>query len=153
MNTRSGSTQALPTELDTNEDLGRAAFDRRSRNRALKGVINHRVFLESEQAESISVDRMDHAPIDELAAWSRERARNRGTDRRFYGWAVLKVRDAEKDGRNVAATPTPQNRCHADIFLNVTATGEERKHQQEEHALQLAEHSWWREAPVDSNPG
>ena len=153
MNTRPGSTQALPAELSTNEDLGRAAFDRRSRNRALKGVINHRVFLESEPAESISVDRMDHAPIEELAAWSRERARNRGTDRRFYGWAVLKVRDAEKDGRNVVATPTPQNRRHADIFLNITATGEERKHQQEEHAFKLAEHSWWREAPVDPGPG
>ena len=153
VNTRSGSIQGPPTELDANEDLGRAAFDRRSRNRALRGVINHRVFLASEQAASISVDRMDHAPIDELAAWSRERARSRGTDRRFYGWAVLKVRDAEEDGRNVAATPTPQNRCHADIFLNITATGEERRRQQEEHALQLAEHSRWREAPVDSNPG
>ena len=154
MNTSSGSTQAPPAELDTNEDLGRAAFDRRSRNRALnKGVIDYRVFLESEQAKSISVDRMDHAPIDELAAWSRERARNRGTDRRFYGWAVLKVRDAKKDGRTVEATRTPQNRCHADIFLNVTAAGEERKDQQEEHALQLAAHSRWQDAPVDLGPG
>lgn len=151
MNTRSGSTQAPPAKLDTNEDLGRAAFTRRSRNRG--GVINYRVFLESEQAKSISVDRMGHAPIDELAAWSRERARNRGTDRRFYGWAVLKVRGAKKDGRTVKATPTPQNRCHADIFLNVTATGEERKHQQEKHAFQLAAHSRWREVPVDSNIG
>ena len=120
---------------------------------ALRGVINHRVFLESEQAESISVDRMDHAPINELAAWSRERARSRGADRRFYGWAVLKVRDAEKDGRNVAATPKSHNRCHADIFLNVTATGEERRRQPEEHAHQLATHSRWLEVPADSDPG
>ena len=153
MNTRSGSTQAPLAELDANEDLGRSAFDRRSRNRALRGVIDHRVFLESEQAESISVDRMAHAMIDELAAWSRERARSRGPSRQFYGWAVLKVRDAARDGRTVKATPTPQNRCHADIFLNVTATGEERKHQQKEHALQLAEHSRWRRAPVDSGAG
>ena len=153
MNTRPGSTQAPPTELDANEDLGRAAFTRQSRNRAIRGVISHRIFLESEQAESISVDRMGHAPIEELAAWSRKRARKRGADRQFYGWAVLRVRDAEKDGRNVVATPTPQNRCHADIFLNVTAIGEERKHQQKEHALQLAGHSRWREAPVDSGPG
>ena len=153
MNTRPGSTQAPSAELDANEDLGRAVLSHQDRNRALRGVINHRVFLESEQAESISVDRMNHAPIDELAAWSRERARSRGTDRRFYGWAVLKVRDAKEDGRTVEATPTPQNRCHADIFLNVTATGEERKHQQKEHALQLAEHSRWRGAPVDSGPG
>ena len=153
MNTRSGSIQGPPAELDANEDLSRAAFDRKIRNRALKGVINHRVFLESERAESISVDRMDHASIDELAAWSRERARKRGANRRFYGWAVLKVRDAEKDGRNVAATPRQQNPCHADIFLNITATGEERRHRQEEHALQLAEHSRWRDAPEDSGPG
>ena len=153
VNTRSGSIQVPPTELDANEDLGRAVSSRRSRNRARRGVINYRDFLESEEAESISVDRMDHAQIDELAAWSRERARNRGTDRRFYGWAVLKVRDAEKDGRTVEATPTPRNRCHADIFLHVTATGEERKDQQEEHAHQLAAHSRWLEAPADSNPG
>ena len=153
MNTRSGSTQAPPAELDANEDLGRATFDRRSRNRALRGVINHRVFLESEQAVSISVDRMDHAPIDELAAWSRERARSRGPSRQFYGWAVLKVQDAENDGRTVKATPTPQNRCHADILLNITATGEERRRQQEKHALQLAEHSRWEEAPAVPDSG
>ena len=153
MNTRSGSTQAPLAELDANEDLGRAAFDRRSRNRALRGVIDHRIFLESEQAESISVDRMDHAPDDELAEWSRERARNRRPPRQFYGWAILKVQDAATNGRTVKATPTRQNRCHADIHLNVTATGEERRHQQEKHAFQLAEHSWWREAPVDSGPG
>ena len=153
VNTRSGSPQAPLAELDANEDLGRAAFTRRSRNRGLRGIIDYRDFLESEQAESISVDRMGHAPIDELAAWSRERARNRGTDRRFYGWAVLKVRDANKDGRTVEATPKLQNRYHADIFLNITATGEERKHQQEEHANQLAAHSRWLEAPADSNSG
>ena len=153
MNTRSGSTQAPPTEMDANEDLGRAAFTRQSRNRAIRGVISYRIFLESEQAESISVDRMGHAPIEELAAWSRERARKRGAGRQFYGWAVLKVRNAEQNGRTVAATPREQNRCHADIFLNVTVTGEERKRQQKEHALQLAEHSWWRDAPVGSGPG
>ena len=97
--------------------------------------------------------RMAHAMIDELAAWSRERVRSRGPSRQFYGWAVLKVRDAARSGRTVEATPTPQNRCRADIFLNVTATGEERKHQQKEHALQLAERSRWRRAPVDSGPG
>ena len=141
-------------ELNANENLGRAVFTRRSRNRALRrGAIDHRVFLESEPAKQISVDRMDHAPNEKLAAWSREQARNRGTDRRFYGWAVLKVRDAKKDGRTVEATPTLQNRYHADISLNITVTGEKRKYQQEGHALQLAAHSRWLEAPADSNPG
>ena len=109
------------------------------------------VFLEREQAESISVDRMDHAPIDELAGWSREQARNREPPRQFYGWAVLKVRDAAMNGRTVEATPTPQNRCHADIFLNVT--GEERRRRQKDHAFELADKSWWREAPAVPDSG
>ena len=105
------------------------------------------VFLEREQAESISVDRMDHATDDELAEWSRERAHSREPPRQLYGWAVVKVRDAARSGRTVEATPTPQNRCHADIFLNVT--GEERKRQQKDHAIELADKSRWLEAPAD----
>ena len=151
MNPGSRSIQAPPSELDANDDLGRAVFSRRRRDRArTKGAIDMDIFLEREQAESISVDRMDHAPIDELAEWSRERARNREPPQ-FYGWAVLKVRDAEKDGRTVEATPTPRNRCHADIFLNVT--GEERRRQQKDHAIELADKSRWLEAPADPDSG
>ena len=151
MNPGPRSIQAPPLELDADEDLGRGTFSGRNRKRARRGTIDFDIFLESEQAESISVDRMDHAPIDELAAWSRERARSRGPSRQFYGWAVLKVRDAEKDGRTVKATPTPQNRCHADILLNVT--GEERRRQQTEHAIRLAARSRWLEAPAVPDSG
>ena len=139
-------------EPDANEDLGRAVFSRRTRDRARKlGRIPMNVFLEREQAESISVDRMDHATADELTEWSRERGRSREPPRQFHGWAVVKVEDAEANGRTVEATPTLQNRCHADIRLNVT--GEERRRQQKDHAVELAHKSRWREAPVDSNPG
>ena len=151
MNPGSRSIQTPPAELDADEDLGRGVFSGRNRKRARRGIIDFDIFLESEQAESISVDRMDHAPIDELAVWSRERARNRGPSRQFYGWAVLKVRDAGKNGRTVKATPTPQNRCHADILLNLT--GEDRRRQQTEHAIRLAAHSRWREAPVVPDSG
>ena len=151
MNLRSRSIQVPPVELDANEDLGRAVFSRRRSNRArAKGAIDMDIFLEREQAESISVDRMDLAPIDELAEWSRERARNRKPPQ-FYGWAVLKVRDAAANGRTVEATPTLQNRCHADILLNVT--GEERKGQQKQHAVELADKSRWLEAPADPDSG
>ena len=152
MNPEPRSTQAPPAELDANEDLGRAVFSRRRRDRARKaGRIHMDVFLEHKQAESISVDRMDHAPIDELAEWSREQARNRGPSRQFYGWAVLKVQDAAENGRTVEATPTPQNRCHADIRLNVT--GEERRRQQKDHAVALADKSRWEEAPAVPDSG
>ena len=152
MNPGSRSIQAPPAELDANDDLGRAVFSQRSRNRArTKDAIDMHIFLESEQAESISVDRMDHAPIDELAEWSRERARNRKPPRQFYGWAVLKVQNAARSGRTVEATPTQQNRCHADIHLNVT--GEERRRQQRDHAVELADKSRWREAPAVPDSG
>ena len=151
MNPGSRSIQAPPAELDADEDLGRSVSSRRRRDRARKGNIGFDIFLEIEQAESISVDRMDHAPIDELAEWSRERARNRKPPRQFYGWAVLKVQDAARRGRTVKATPTPQNRCHTDIFLNVT--GEERRRQQRDHAVELAAHSRWLEAPPVPDSG
>ena len=138
-------------KLDADEHLGRGVFKSTSRKRARRGNIDLDVFLESEQAESISVDRMDHAQMDELAAWSQERARNRGTNRRFYGWAVLRVRDAAANGRTVEATPAPRNRCHADIHLNVT--GEERRRQQKDHATELADKSRWLEAPARSDAG
>ena len=104
------------------------------------------IFLEREAAESISVDRMGCAPHVELAEWSRERGRNREPTREFHGWAVLKVGNAEMNGRTVEATPKLQNKCHADIFLNVT--GDERRRQQKQHAVELAAHSRWLEPPV-----
>ena len=94
---------------------------------------------------------MDHATVDELAEWSRERGRSREPPRRFHGWAVLKVLDAAANGRAVKATPKPQNRCHADIFLNVT--GDERRRRQRDHATELADKSRWVEVPAGSDPG
>ena len=134
-------------QLDPDEDLGRAVFSRRRRKRALAGQIDMDIFLEREKAESISVDRMGCASHVDLAEWSRERGRNREPSQEFHGWAVLKVRNAEMSGRTVEATPTLQNKCHADISLNIT--GDERRRQQKQHANELAAHSRWWEAPVD----
>ena len=101
------------------------------------------IFLEREDAESISVDRMDHAPTQELAAWSRQRGLDRNPPQEFQGWAVLTVEHACHSGRTVAATPTPENPCHADIFLNVS--GDERRRKQKQHANEMAAHARWME--------
>ena len=151
MNPGPRSIQAPPAELDANEDLGRAVFSRQRCDRARKGNVDFDVFLEREQAESISVDRMDHATYDELAEWARERGRGRKPPKQFYGWAVLKVQAAAEDGRTVEATPTQPNRCHADIHLNVK--GEERRRQQKGHAVALADKSRWEDAPAVPDSG
>ena len=134
--------------LRPDEDLGRGVFSRRQRDRARNGRIDMNVFLEREEAVSISVDRMAHAPPDELAEWCRQRGRSRA--RECHGWAVLTTGDAEKNGRTVTATPTPENRCHADIFLNVS--GDERRRQQKQHAIELTAHSSWLENALDRTP-
>lgn len=92
---------------------------------------------------------MDHAPIHELAEWSRNRGRNRNPPKNFQGWAVLTAEHAGGNGRTVVPTPLPENRCHADIFLNIT--GDERRRQQKQHANEMAAHATWMEAePLSS---
>ena len=133
-----------PPHVDPQEALGRSVFSSRRSRRARSGQIDMDIFLEREDAESISVDRMDHAPTRELTAWSRERGHNRNPRQEFYGWAVLTAEHAGASARTVTATPLSPNPCHADIFLNVT--GDERRRQQKQHANELAAHATWREA-------
>lgn len=142
---------APPSHVDPAEDLGRSVFSRSRSNRARRGQIDMDIFLEREDATSISVDRMVHAPIQELAEWSRDRGRNRNPPRTFYGWAVLTAENAGRSGRTVVATPLPENPCHADIFLNVSE--DERRRQQKQHANELAAHAKWAEvaSPAEEN--
>ena len=133
-------TEALP-ELAQEERLGRSVVARRAERRArTKGVIIRDVFLETEQAPSVSVDRMDHATLHHMAVLGRERARNRTPPRQLRGWAIITVRDAGTNGRTVDATPT-DNIYHADIFLNIA--GGELRDRQKQHATELAARSRW----------
>ena len=138
-----------PPHVDPGEELGRSVFSRRKSRRARRGQIDMDIFLEREDADSISVDRLEHAPIHELAAWSRERGQNRTPPQAFQGWAVLTARHAAASGRTVVATPILQNPCHADIFLNIT--GDDRRQQQKEHANEMAAHATWIDAKT--SPG
>ena len=128
------------------EKLGRSVFSVKKRRRARQGKIDMDIFLGREDDESISVDRLEHAPIHESAARSRERGQNRTPPKSFQGWAVLMVRHAAASGRTVEATPTPENPCHADIFLNIIGDG--RRRRQKEHANEMAAHATW----MDTEP-
>ena len=137
--------EALP-ELKQDERLGRSIVASRAAKKArTKGVIIRDVFLEAEQAPSVSVDRMDHAPLHDMAVIGRERARKRTPPRQLHGWAVMAVRGAASSGRTVKATPQPDNIYHADIFLNIV--GDELRDQQKEHATALAVRSRWLDLP------
>ena len=133
--------EALP-ELGQDERLGRSIVASRAAKRArTKGVIIRDVFLEAKEAPSLSVDRMDHVTLHEMAVLGRERARNRKPPRQLHGWAVIAVRDAASSKRTVEATPRPDNIYHADIFLNIV--GDELRDRQKGHATELAARSQW----------
>ena len=103
------------------------------------------VFLEAAEAPSLSVDRMDHATLHEMAVLGRERAQNRTPRHELHGWALIAVRRAASNGRTVEATPQPDNIYHADIFLNIV--GDEVRDQQKGHATELAARSQWLDLP------
>ena len=69
----------------------------------------------------------------------------RGVGRTFYGWAIIAVKDAEKNGRRVAASPLPCNPYHSDIVLPDSAA--ENREEQMCHAQELADISRWRGRP------
>ena len=97
--------------------------------------------------DRISVDRMDHASRDEMAALARSRgqARDNGSAP-FYGWAILTVAHADANGRTVQPSPLESNPYHADICLNLP-DDTDRRDKQKEHALDLAAHATWEESP------
>lgn len=135
-------TEQLP-DLESSENIGRSVFSSKAARRARNGTIIPDVFLENPEAESISVDRMDHTTRRVLAALSIQTGRNRTPPRDFHGWAVLTVGAAASNRRTVRATPNELNLYHADIFLNLREDDELREGQIQ-HANELAAlASWW----------
>ena len=139
------SQDALP-ELEQHERLGRSIVASRAAKKArTKGVIIRDVFLEAEEAASLSVDRMGHATLQKMVTLGQERAQNRTPPRQLHGWAVLTVQEATSGRRTVEATPKPDNIYHADIYLNII--GDEVRDQQKGHATELAARSRWLALP------
>ena len=89
---------------------------------------------------------MDHVSRTVLTELSKERGRSRNPPRDFfYGWAIVKASDAALNGRTIQATPG-DTKYHADIFLNLP-DNDERRDIQKQHAMELATHSKWQDAP------
>ena len=106
----------LPPVIPT-EKLGRRVFDGNKADRADKrGDIVPKIFREKDGVLSLSVDRLDHAPLQEMVRLGYEDARSRGRSG-LRGWAALTAHDAAQNGRTVEFTPLLENRYHASIHL------------------------------------
>ena len=143
----------LPSErIEDGETLGRSVFRSTAAKRAKRdGTIIRDVFLVRREDDSVSVDRMDYEAAETMAALADARGRERGDT--FYGWASLSASEARADdaefARVVRATPLPDNPCHADIVMLISAelSDEERRDVQKQHAVALAAVAEWRPRP------
>ena len=133
-------------DLQESETIGRRVFSHRNARRARNGRIVPEVFLESLEAESISVDRTDLAKTIVLAAIAQQAGQNRTPQKRFYGWGTIQVGAAASNGRSVRATPDGNNPYHADIYLNLPCD-QELRDMQKQHANELAALAKWLDAP------
>lgn len=90
----------------------------------------------------ISVDRLSVGNLREATAIADARNDARIPKRRFYGWAVVIAENAERNGREVAASPLEGNPRHADIILPASAAND--RDERMRHAQELRDLSTWR---------
>lgn len=138
-----------PTDIDPSEDLAYCVFG--SSDLKWQDGKPYEVKLGAYTVEfthdewQISVDRITHMDVEDAVDKGQERAKNRGSDRTFYGWAITTASETRKEGRMVRSSPLPDesNDFHADIILPPDACRVQRK----EHLSELARLSRW-----ESNP-
>ena len=136
----------IPTNVGSDEELGRSVFSSKQASRARRSTVPHHVFLTQQGQTRISVDRLTLAPQTEALALAEVVAANRG--RTFYGWAVVDAASACRNGRDVVASPVPnRNPYHGDIVLPDSATSD--REEQTRHAQELADASRWRPSPAN----
>lgn len=135
----SNADDSVPKE----EDLGRGVFSSRHVKAARRYRVSPDAFLERPGRREISVERLSRSSLAK-ALKRGERAADR-RNRRFYGWAVVAVAAVLERSMKVKATPTPENRWHADIVLPEPAA--EDKGVQRQYAQKLADASRWRPRP------
>ncbi len=137
--------------LNKLESIGRGVFSGNLAKKAKRKKPVPNAFLEHITVERISVDRLDLAPLSVFIETGNKTARNRSNgNRSFYGWAVLKVKDAESENRKVESTPVENNPCHADICLLNLPDDDTRRHVQIDHAVELAACAEWWDANSES---
>lgn len=135
--------------LDGCESLGRdVTSESRAKKATRRGVIAHDIFGPV-KSDKISVDRLNHDTPIVMAQLAIKRAENIPGDKKFYGWAVLKVEDVISRGtRKVVASPLPFNQYHADIILlDLPDNKDKRRKTLNKHFQELADMAKWEVAP------
>ena len=127
------------------DSVGRAVFQSNQWKKVRRndGEMPMDVFLDSKSRNKISVHILGDG-LKDVAQRCDDIAKQRGVNRSFYGWAEVAVAVAEQHGRAVVASPTPDDRWHADIVLPCAP---DDKVERERHAIILAAHAVCRPRP------
>lgn len=141
--------------------LGRDILSSKDRRKIQKNVFLPALFIDRASPFELSVnrlapkpgqeppaDRPDLVPDKVIARISDKRAKALG--RTFYGWAVLRVCDAEQNGCLVLPAPLPGNMQHANIHLPDEARKDPLLY--EHHVHRLARSARWRPRPAVETP-
>ena len=141
--------------------LGRDILSRKDRRKIQKNVFLPSLFIDKASPFELSVNRLAPKPGQDppadrpdlvsdrvMARISDKRAKTLG--RTLYGWAVLRVCDAEQGGCFVRPAPLSGNRQHANIHLPDEAHKDPLLY--EHHAHRLARSVRWRPRPAAEPP-
>ena len=137
--------------MQSNERLGRRVSEKkprhvkRIRNKIKLGVskeavIHYQVFKPAAGETSLSVDRLNPAPIEQAANIAKRDAE--ADNRTFYGWAAVLYEIVCKEGMQVRPSPVenPPNPYHADLYFPDSMDEEDEKIA---YAAILAENAEW----------
>ena len=129
-------------EIDDNETLARAVVSGGEAKESRKGDVPASVFSHLGHFK-ISVDRISRMTFSEAVEHGKAVAAERGSNRTFYGWALLGVPDVLESGCLSKSAPEGVNFWHAHILMPKAAAHNGDLHY--EHAGALARRSSWRE--------
>lgn len=80
---------------------------------SVKNIFTYRIFKPKKGGTSISMDRLDLKPIEEIASIAKRDINRIG--RSLYGWAVVIHQFVIQSGFTVTPSPTDKNPCHVDL--------------------------------------
>ena len=159
-----------PSPIRANELLGRRISENkkqkpRRHKRILKNIrateerkgpqqiIPAKEFTPKEGTTDLSVDRVDEAPLKDVAAIAERDATNEDPERIFYGWAVVSRECAAQKDCFVRASPIkyPPNPYHADIVFPGTVDDKDDRMACAQYLAENAEWiEWWRVSPCNT---
>ena len=129
-------------EIDDNETLARVVVSGGEAKTSRNGDVPASVFSYVGHFE-ISVDRICRMSFSEALGHGEAIAAERGSNRNFYGWALLGVTDVLESECLVRSAPECDNLWHAHILMPEGAAGNRDLHY--EYAGALARRSSWKE--------